>query len=114
MDAIIELESRGRGPMGRGYIFWDRRGVHFQDIHTPRSPQLDIVPAVFITVLRDNITMSSLFDLTGKTALLTGATRGIGQSIAYALAEAGADLIFLQAPPPLLTASTPPALPNTP
>ncbi|MEP6016862.1 MAG: SDR family oxidoreductase [Paracoccaceae bacterium] len=35
----------------------------------------------------------SMFDLTGKTALVTGCKRGIGRSMALALAEAGADII---------------------
>ncbi|MFD1628072.1 2-dehydro-3-deoxy-D-gluconate 5-dehydrogenase KduD [Azospirillum griseum] len=35
----------------------------------------------------------SLFDLTGKTALVTGANTGLGQAIAVALAEAGAGII---------------------
>ena len=34
----------------------------------------------------------SLFDLTGQTALVTGASRGIGQELAMALARAGADV----------------------
>src|SRR5580692_6652693 len=37
--------------------------------------------------------MSNLFSLQGKTALVTGCNRGIGRSMALALAEAGADII---------------------
>lgn len=34
----------------------------------------------------------TLFDLSGKKALVTGASRGLGQAMAWALAEAGADV----------------------
>jgi 2-deoxy-D-gluconate 3-dehydrogenase len=36
-----------------------------------------------------------LFDLTGKTAFVTGASRGIGRVIAVALADAGADVALV-------------------
>lgn len=35
------------------------------------------------------------FDLTGKTAIVTGAGRGLGQAIAAGLAEAGANLVLV-------------------
>ena len=37
-----------------------------------------------------------MFSLKGKTAVLTGASRGIGAAMATALAEAGADVILIQ------------------
>src|SRR5213592_2090178 len=37
--------------------------------------------------------MSDLFSLAGQTALVTGANTGLGQAIAVALAEAGADIV---------------------
>lgn len=38
--------------------------------------------------------MSDLFDLTGKVALVTGGSRGLGREIALAYAEHGADVII--------------------
>jgi 2-deoxy-D-gluconate 3-dehydrogenase len=37
--------------------------------------------------------MSELFNLAGRTALVTGANTGLGQAIAVALAQAGADIV---------------------
>ncbi|MFT4280628.1 SDR family oxidoreductase [Microbacterium sp.] len=41
--------------------------------------------------------MSGLFDLAGRTAVVTGARRGIGRAMAVALAAAGADIIGVSA-----------------
>lgn len=43
--------------------------------------------------------MLDLFSLKGKVAAITGATRGIGHSLAIGLAEAGADIALLQRDP---------------
>jgi NAD(P)-dependent dehydrogenase (short-subunit alcohol dehydrogenase family) len=39
-------------------------------------------------------TVSQLFDLTGKTALITGGSRGLGLQMAHALGEAGARIML--------------------
>ena len=39
------------------------------------------------------MTYQGIFDLSGKTALVTGARKGIGFAIASILAENGADII---------------------
>ncbi|RZL44418.1 MAG: SDR family NAD(P)-dependent oxidoreductase, partial [Pedobacter sp.] len=41
--------------------------------------------------------LSNLFNLEGKTALVTGCKRGIGKAMALALAEAGANIIGVSA-----------------
>ncbi|MEV0494612.1 SDR family NAD(P)-dependent oxidoreductase [Streptomyces atratus] len=38
------------------------------------------------------------FDLTGRTAVVTGAARGLGRSFAVGLAEAGADVVLVDLP----------------
>ena len=38
--------------------------------------------------------MTSLFDLSGRTALVTGSTRGLGRAMAFSLAEAGARVVL--------------------
>jgi len=39
--------------------------------------------------------LNELFDLSGKVALVTGGSRGLGREMAEGLAEAGASLMLL-------------------
>src|SRR3954454_6311552 len=47
-----------------------------------------------------------MFDLTGKRAVVTGSAGGIGQAIAIALAQAGADVAGLDISPTDMTPDT--------
>jgi NAD(P)-dependent dehydrogenase (short-subunit alcohol dehydrogenase family) len=42
----------------------------------------------------ENLVSSDLFDLSGRVAIVTGTSRGLGQGFARALARAGADLVL--------------------
>ena len=44
--------------------------------------------------MNDTATSRGLFDLSGRVAIVTGTSRGLGQNFARALAKAGADLIL--------------------
>jgi len=46
-----------------------------------------------------NNSILNSFKLDGKTAIVTGASRGLGQAYAEALAEAGADVVLVDIGP---------------
>jgi NAD(P)-dependent dehydrogenase (short-subunit alcohol dehydrogenase family) len=48
--------------------------------------------------------VSALFDLNGRVALITGATRGLGREMALAFAAAGADVVVVSRKPEACTA----------
>jgi NAD(P)-dependent dehydrogenase (short-subunit alcohol dehydrogenase family) len=47
-----------------------------------------------VSEIIQGIPMSSIFDLTGHAAVVTGGSRGLGREMATALAEAGADVVI--------------------
>ncbi len=47
-------------------------------------------------------TISRLFDLSGRVALITGATGYLGRSMARALAEAGASVVITSREQPII------------
>lgn len=54
------------------------------------------IPGIEIVAFIMAASMASLFSVNGQTAVVTGGTRGIGQAMAFALAEAGADVVLVQ------------------
>lgn len=54
---------------------------------------LGVSPTLAKVTTEGRMAIDDLFDLSGRTALVTGASRGIGYAIANGLANAGADII---------------------
>src|SRR5690606_35964106 len=74
------------------------RGAHHPDALVVRSKHQEPLERHFqrlFLVTREEPDVSISFDLTGKTAIVTGANTGSGQAIAVALARAGADVALV-------------------
>ncbi|KAJ9145122.1 NAD(P)-binding protein [Pleurostoma richardsiae] len=61
-------------------------------------PPDNLFPAVPNACHGETTSALALFDLSGKTAVVTGGNGGIGSGMARGLAEAGADIIIIQIP----------------
>src|SRR5262245_5200376 len=73
---------------------------HLLHLHSPRTSRTLLTPRTPRThsrrVTYHGTRMSqSLFDLSGKTAVVAGGTSGIGRTLALGLADAGADVVVV-------------------
>ena len=67
--------------------------IYFDCCHNGHFNRYNKFVALYI--IKMNATIQSLFDLTGKTAIVTGGAMGIGSGIAIRLAEAGANILIV-------------------
>ena len=103
----IDVASRmlSQGPAGGDEDAVETGTEHIENIAEPNTnaplttmPVFDMPPEVPTRCVAQDQTTLSLFNLRGKTALITGANGGIGGGMARGLAEAGADIVIFQIP----------------
>lgn len=97
IDPATEIATSRKSPRAWGKLTC--RHMNYLYRHSAFSFSFLCVPISFLvnyTTYTMAATVGDLFSLSGRTALVTGGTRGIGQAMAFALAEAGADIILVQ------------------
>ena len=93
-ERAIALVAEGRLPLDR--LITRRRTARQapRSVRRARARLLRDEDPRRLPLVNDDL-LQGLFDLTGKTALVTGCRRGIGKAAATALAAAGADIVGL-------------------
>ena len=83
------------------YLYLIRAGGGIKDGGTPNHdrkqgnfPGIRVSLCSSMANFRMGKNVRDLFDLTGRTAIVTGGSRGIGKEMALGLAEAGANLML--------------------
>lgn len=91
------MDQRRRTPFGlNGRCSAGNPGTQCCRIHPNRPACTPTRPRILAIPLRDVLKALGI-RLAGKTALITGAARGIGRATAIAFAREGADLVLLDA-----------------
>lgn len=92
-DGVAVLRFRNRQALETAFASDDYRNTIRPD--EPNFVDLDNCSAQVTDAVDVIGAPSPLFDVTGKTAVVTGGAKGVGAMIAAALCEAGADVIVL-------------------